>query len=170
MRLIDDLINIVEKEFHLLGSLLNLVLMAKKIIIANKKDQLKENLVAQEKFIKDISACEIIRQNIIINIACELNIPTPEKLNLENLINFVPEPLNLKLVQLKTMLIERIKNIKQIRDRNSLLIQHALNYISFSLEAFSDAINTSQKNEVYSPYGSRMFNPSDKYQLLNYNA
>ena len=170
MNLINDLINNLEKEFHLLGSLFNLLQMEKKVIIANKKEQLKENISAQEKFIKDISECENIRQNIILNIAAQLNLPMPEKLNLENLLNFIPAPLNTKLHELKTMLNERIKNIKYIRDVNSQLIQHALSYISFSLEAFSDAINTSQKNEVYTPYGGRMFNVSDKYQLLNYNA
>ena len=167
--LVYELIKTLEKEFHLLGSLFNLMQIEKKIIVDNRKEELKQNISAQEKFVKDIADCETDRQIIMIDIALEMNAQS-DNLTLDNLIKCMPAPLNTKLMQLKDLISQRMKDIKKLKDVNTQLIKHALNYISFSLEALSDAINKSQKNDIYTPYGQRLFIVNNNHQILNYNA
>ncbi len=147
--LIEELIDVLEKETEVYKQLIPLCNEKTQIIVKNDLKSLQE-ITEQEQFMIDqINSLEHKREKIMTNIKIVIN-RKDDSLNLRTLIQLLEnQPKEQKALSvLHDNLKNTIKQLMEINNRNQSLIQQSLEMIEFNMN-FLQSIRTIPGNNTY---------------------
>ncbi len=149
--LIDDLIDVFDKQILLYNDLLAIGKEKKNVILENNIETLTTMNTVENTIISKINRLE--KQRIsVINDICEvlsINLDDFTLSNLSDSLN-VEEDKN-KVIKIKDELNAIIAELKKVNDVNKTLIESSLDYVNFSLNTLKSArepIETGYENEL----------------------
>lgn len=139
--LIENLINVLEKENHEYNQLLSLSLDKTSVIVSDDIEKLQLIVAEEQNIIELINKLEKIREENIKDIANVLNIPQHE-FKLDNLIKMLEkQPKEQEeLSKVRNAFKRTMKKLVKINDNNKVLLQESINMIEFELNLSRNAM------------------------------
>lgn len=146
-RLLDDLIGILDNELEQYRILTYNLMDQRKSFANGDIASFEEINKKQGTLVLKIKTLEEARKSVISQLANLLNIEK-EEVTLSKLIELINEPYSERLSSFGDEIINIIKDLENVRESNSYLIQHALHYVSGVLRIFlsSNSDNTKYLN------------------------
>lgn len=132
--LLHDLVGILETEIALYNELIDTLNKQREFF--GSVSYLEETTKKQGTTILKIKTLEEARKSIVSHIAKYLNIPE-ESATLANISQLIDQPYKGQLHTYRQNILSIIKDLENLRDSNSYLIQHALKYVSGILRIFA---------------------------------
>lgn len=132
IKLIDELVEALDKECDIYNELSEIADNKKQIIIDGKIKELDKITIKEQGLAMTLVRLENIREKIVDNIMLELNLTNIETIS--HLITKLDLESKVKLNKSKDKLISVISDIKNKNDLNGELIQQSLKYIDFNIE------------------------------------
>ncbi len=126
------LIEILEKESGLYKDILELSRHKTNTIVEGKVAELEQITRVEQKMLLNIGGLEQQREDAVNQLARSLNVPA-DQLSIDLAIDKVGADLKERLVALKDDIAAQLKELKQVNDLNSQLIEKSLEYIDFSI-------------------------------------
>lgn len=150
--LVEDLIQNLEDQFQCYKQVLHIQDDKTKAIVDNHLDKVHQVTSLENELVGKISRLERQRITIISDIALVLNKKEEELtvLRLTELLKNSQEESH-KLLELRSAIVEVINQLKDINQQNKMLMDHALHYVEFTI----NAIQTSRSIPDTSNYASK---------------
>lgn len=152
--LIDELIDILDKEYEIYSNLIPIAREKTQIIVQNDTEALQIITAKEQEAIDKITALENKRGNVMENIKTVLG--KKEDLNLSTLINLLDQQQNEKraLSTLHDKLKEVINTLVVVNNRNKSLIEQSLEMIEFNMN-FLQSTRMSPGDNTYTKTASQ---------------
>jgi flagellar biosynthesis/type III secretory pathway chaperone len=153
--LIDELIDILDKEQEVYNGLLPVAREKTQVIVNNDTVALQEITAKEQEAIDQVTALENKRVRVMEDISVVLG-KKEKNLNLSTLIGLLDQQLNEKkaLSVLHDKLKETVNILAQINNRNKTLIQQSLEMIEFNMN-FIQSTRMSPGNNTYTKNASQ---------------
>lgn len=147
--LIDELINILEKEYEVYQQLIPIVEEKTQVIVKNDLISLQEITDKEQQAIDKINSLEHKRETVVNDIQTVINHKTGE-FNLQKLIKLLEkQPKEQKALSIiHDKLKSTIQRLVKANNRNKALIQQSLEMIEFSMN-FIQSTRMSPGNNTY---------------------
>lgn len=131
IKLIDELVMALEKEYDIYMELSEIADRKKQIIIDGKIKELDKITIKEQGLAMSLVKLEGFREKIIDKIMIELKVTNVETIT--ELITMLDDESKRKLSKTKNKLIDVIGEIKGKNDLNGQLIEQSLKYIDFNM-------------------------------------
>lgn len=153
--LIDELIDVLDKEYEIYSSLLPIANEKTHIIVNNDTVALQDITAKEQKAIDQITALENKRGRIMEDIKTVLG-KKDESLNLSTLIGLLDQQQKEQraLSLLHDKLKKTVNNLAEINNRNKMLIEQSLEMIEFNMN-FLQSTRMSPGNNTYTKFASQ---------------
>ncbi len=145
----NQLLRTFDKQITTYNDMLKLANKKTRVVIESKISELDELLKIEQDLILKIADIENKRAEIVNKIAEALKIDK-KNLNVTKLIKLIENPLKTELQQKQRLMLDVLDKVKNANELNRKLIQHALEYIEFSINVMT---NTSIPNTTYQKQG-----------------
>ncbi len=152
--LIDELIEVLEKEHKFYQQLIPIVEQKTQVIVNNDLTSLQEITCKEQEAIDKINTLERKRETILVNIKTVINRKSGD-MNLQTLIKLMDkQPIEQKaLSMIHDKLKSTIQRLVKANNRNRSLIQHSLEMIEFNMN-FIQSTRMSPGNNSYTKSAS----------------
>ncbi|MDD3172616.1 MAG: flagellar protein FlgN [Herbinix sp.] len=153
--LIDELIDILEKEYEVYQQLIPIAEEKTQVIVKNDLNSLQEITVKEQMTVDRIGTLEHKRETVMTNIKTVINRKSGD-LNLKILISLMEkQPKEQKALSIiHDNLKSTIQRLAQINNRNKNLIQQSLEMIEFNMN-FIQSTRMSPGNNTYTKGASQ---------------
>ena len=149
--LINELMNILDKQAAVYNELLCLSRKKTDAVIKNDLDAIREITSAENELIGKVGRMDKERAILTDDIAGVLA-ASDKDMTIEYLIELInDQPESAELKEIAVKLRDVITELKEVNDKNRELIQHSLDYIDFSLNSIRSA--SSVDSAFYTPAG-----------------
>jgi flagellar biosynthesis/type III secretory pathway chaperone len=128
----ERLIEVLEKESALYRDILALSKHKTNTIVEGKVSQLEQLTGVEQKMLLSIGGLERQREETVNELARFLGIPA-DQLNISLAVQKAGEGLKERLADLRDEITMTLKELKEVNDLNSDLIEKSLEYIDFSI-------------------------------------
>jgi flagellar biosynthesis/type III secretory pathway chaperone len=128
----ERLIEVLEKESSLYRDILALSRHKTNTIVEGKVGQLEQLTGVEQKMLLSIGGLERQREETVNELARFLGIPA-DQLNISLAVQKAGEGLKERLADLRDEITMTLKELKEVNDLNSDLIEKSLEYIDFSI-------------------------------------
>lgn len=136
--LVNNLINILQKEYDYYQTLCDLACAKKEALINNNVEELAQLVEKDTEKIELVQQLEEKRNNILANFSQELGLEKEVKLN--NLLKEIPKPYQNKLKNIRKKLLKVIEEFQQINEENRVLLEEAIELNSFSFKMMANIV------------------------------
>ncbi|MHB8129452.1 MAG: flagellar protein FlgN [Mobilitalea sp.] len=153
--LIDELIDILEKEYEVYQQLIPIANEKTRVIVKNDLTSLQEITGKEQSAVDRINSYERKREAVMLNIKTVINRKAQE-FNLKTLIELMEkQPKEQKALSIiHDNLKDTIQNLVEINSRNKHLIQQSLEMIEFNMN-FIQSTRMSPGNNTYTKSASQ---------------
>lgn len=131
-----NLVNVLETEIQLYQDLLEMLHKQRKCFSSGDIAGFEEINKQLGTVVLKIKTLEEARKAIVQQFAKRLNISQDEP-TISKLAEFVGEPYDVKLLQLRKKINFMVKELNSVKEGNAYFIQHALRYVSGVLKIFA---------------------------------
>ncbi|HPD00752.1 MAG TPA: flagellar protein FlgN [Acetivibrio sp.] len=156
-RLINDLIDVIEKELKIYEDLLEISKNKTDIIVKGKVKELESITELEQSLIVQIGKLESVREGLVDKICSDIGKDSSTNMTITELIGYAEAPQAERLNSCKEKMTSALNEIKDINDINAKLIKSSIDFIDFSINIMSN-INSDGNN--YSDNGQ--VNDSEK--------
>lgn len=150
-RLINDLIDVVEKEAKAYENILEISKNKTDIVIKGKVKELESITELEQSLIIQIGKLEAERESLVDKIFSVIG-EDSSNMTISELVGYIEEPQAKRLNSYKEHMISVLKEIKDVNDINAKLIKSSIDFIDFSINIMSnvnsDGNNYSDKGQV----------------------
>lgn len=152
--LVDELIDVLDKEYEIYSSLIPIANEKTHIIVNNDTEALQEITAKEQEAIDQITALENKRGRIMEDIKTVLG-KKDENLNLSTLIRLLEQQKEQRTLSLlHDKLKETVNRLLEINNRNKSLIEQSLEMIDFNMN-FLHSARMSPGNNTYTKFASQ---------------
>lgn len=130
---VNQLINVLEKEYELYRELNSLAGDKKKVIIDNDIEELGQLLEKDKQLINSLEELETKRNELINQFKEQNNIESKE-IKFKQLVDKVSSPWHEKLLSIRKKLVEIIDELHRQNQQNKTLVEQSLKYNNFSVD------------------------------------
>lgn len=151
--LIDELIDVLDKEYEIYNNLIPIATEKTKIIVKNDLAALQEITAREQEAVDQITALENKRGRIMGDIKTVLG--KKEDINLSTLVGLLDQQKEQKTLSLlHDKLKDVVNRLVEINNRNKTLIEQSLEIIEFNMN-FIQSTRMAPGNVTYSKYPSQ---------------
>lgn len=138
--LIENLINLVEKQYENITDLTELSKEKKEVLIANQVNELQKIINIETILTNQVMKLDKERELLFKDISDILKLDN-KTLTLKSLSKSIKNKENSKkLMELSDEMNEKMEELKDINKKNKILIETAVEYTTFSLNAFKNTM------------------------------
>ena len=156
-QLINDLIDILEKELKIYEDILEISKNKTDIIVKGKVKELENITELEQSFIAQIGKLEAAREDLVDKICSDIGKDSSKNITVTELMGYIEASQAERLNSYKENMVSLLKEIKDKNDLNAKLIKSSMDYIDFSINIMS---NVSVEGNNYS--GKAQINDSEK--------
>ncbi|HQA58846.1 MAG TPA: flagellar protein FlgN [Acetivibrio sp.] len=156
-QLINDLIDILEKELKIYEDILEISKNKTDIIVKGKVKELENITELEQSFIAQIGKLEAAREDLVDKICSDIGKDSSKNITVTELMGYIEASQAERLNSYKENMVSLLKEIKDKNDLNAKLIKSSIDYIDFSINIMS---NVSVEGNNYS--GKAQINDSEK--------
>lgn len=138
--LISKLEEILENEALLYTQILNIGNQKTDIIIKGKVNELAVLVEQEQDIVSKLAKLEFERDHVSTALHKELKL-TDEEVTLTQLVKHIEGKNADSLIERQNKLLDVLKQVKNVNDQNGKLINSSLEYIEFSINVLSSAVN-----------------------------
>ncbi|MBD3182245.1 hypothetical protein GF312_08135 [Candidatus Poribacteria bacterium] len=136
--LLDELLNILDMEMNQYKELLSLLYKQREYFKSGDIKGFEGNTKQQGTIVLRIKTIEEARKYIVQTIAQHFNIPTNE-FTLSKLSKLVESPYDAQYTSYRKDITKILRELGNVRERNSYLVQHALHHVNGVLKTFASS-------------------------------
>jgi flagellar biosynthesis/type III secretory pathway chaperone len=137
MQMVNELLNILEKENNIYEDILKISKNKTRIIVEGKVTDLESVVKYEQSLVLQMGRLETARDEMVGNISKELNIKNSD-ITISELLKYVKGEQNSKLKLYQDNMSNIISELKSANELNSKLIKNSLEFIDFSMNIISN--------------------------------